>query len=167
MINDKLLTALNEQINAELNSAYSYLAMASYFQDLNLEGSARWMQRQAREEVGHAMKIYDFIHDREGRVTLLAVAQPQGRFDSPLAVWEAALQQEQKITARIHALYKLANEENDYSAQVMLQWFVTEQVEEEKTVRGVLEQLRKIGAASSAIYFLDRHLGKEAEEKVE
>jgi ferritin len=167
MINDKLLMALNEQINAELTSAYSYLAMASYFQDMNLEGSARWMQRQAREEVGHAMKIYDFIHDREGRVTLLAVAQPQGRFDSPLAVWETALQQEQKITGRIHALYKLANDENDYSAQVMLQWFVTEQVEEEKTVRGVLEQLRKIGAASSAIYFLDRHLGKEAEKEPE
>src|SRR5690242_9352725 len=98
MLNEKLSSALNDQINAELNSAYSYLAMASYFQDTNLEGSARWMQRQAREEVTHAMKIYDFVHDREGRVTLLAIAQPQGRFDSPLTVWETALKQEQKIT---------------------------------------------------------------------
>ena len=165
MFNEKLLSAFNDQINAELTSAYSYLAMASYFHETNLEGSAAWMQRQAREEVGHAMKLYDFVHDREGRVTFLAVAQPQGQFNSPLAVWEAALSQEQKITARIHAMYKMAKEQNDYAAEAVLQWFVTEQVEEEKTVRGVLEQLRKICPASSAIYFLDRHLGKEAEEK--
>jgi ferritin len=167
VLNEKLLTALNDQINAELTSAYSYFAMSSYFQNINLDGSARWMQRQAREEVGHAMKIYDFVHDREGRVILLAIPQPQGQFESALAVWEASLKQEQKITKSIHALYKLASEENDYAAQALLQWFVMEQVEEEKTVRGILEQLRKIGPASSAIYFLDRHLGKEAEKKEE
>jgi ferritin len=165
MLSEKLLAALNEQINAELGSAYQYLAMAGYFDSANLEGSARWMRRQAREEVTHAMKIFDFIHDRDGKVTLTAVAQPQGQFASVVGVWEAALKQEQNVTARIHALYRLAGEEKDYATQTMLNWFVTEQVEEEKTAKMILEQARMIGTSSSAVYFLDRHLGKEAEEK--
>ncbi len=167
MISAKLLAALNDQINVELGSAYSYLAMASYFHDKNLEGSANWMRRQAREEVEHGMKLFDFISDRDGRVTLHAIAQPQGQFDSTLAVWETALKQEQQVTSRIHALYQLASQENDFAAQALLQWFVTEQVEEEKTARGILEQVKMIGPSSSAIYFLDRHLGKEAEKKGE
>lgn len=165
MLSDRMLGALNEQINAELSSAYQYLAMAAYFESLNLEGSALWMKRQSREEVEHAMKIFEFIHDRDGRVSLGAVAQPQGHFDSPLAVWEAVLTQEQEVTARIHSLYGLAVEEKDYATEVMLQWFVNEQVEEEKQVKTILAQVRMIGASSSAIFFVDRHLGKDAEKK--
>ena len=165
MLSQKLLTALNDQINAELGSAYQYLAMAAYFDSANLEGSARWMRRQAREEVTHAMKIFDSIHDRAGRVSLLPIAQPQGEFASTVAVWEAVLKQEEQVTARIHALYRLAGEEKDYPTQTMLHWFVTEQVEEEKTAKTILEQARMIGASSTAIYFLDRHLGKEADER--
>jgi ferritin len=165
MLSDKLQKALNDQINAELGSAYQYLAMAAYFDGANLEGSARWMRRQSREEVSHAMKIFDFIHARDGKVALKAVPQPKGQFASALAVWEAVLKQEQHVTGLIHALYRLAGEEKDYATQTMLQWFIEEQVEEEKTARSILEQVRMIGASSSAIYFVDRHLGKEAEKK--
>ncbi|MGE5230186.1 MAG: ferritin [Deltaproteobacteria bacterium] len=165
MLSDKLQKALNAQINAELGSAYQYLAMAAHFDGANLEGQARWMRRQSREEVSHAMKIFDFIHDREGKVVLEAVAKPKGQFASTLAVWEAALKQEQHVTGLINALYRMAGEEKDYPTQAMLQWFIEEQVEEEKTARTILEQVRMIGASSSAIYFLDRHLGKEAEKE--
>ena len=162
MLSERMLGALNEQINAELSSAYQYLAMAAYFESINLEGSARWMKRQSQEEVEHAMKIFEFIHDRDGRVSLGAVAQPQAEFGSPLTVWDAVLRQEQNVTARVHALYALARDEKDYATEVMLQWFVNEQVEEEKQVKVILEQVRTIGPASSAIFFVDRHLGKEA-----
>src|SRR6476469_4347071 len=124
MLSERMLGALNDQINAELASAYQYLAMAAYFENINLEGSARWMKAQSREEEEHAMKIFEFIHDRDGQVALGAVAQPQGQFGSPLVVWEAVLKQEQGVTARIHALYALAGEETDYATEVMLQWFV-------------------------------------------
>jgi ferritin len=162
MLSERMLGALNEQINAELGSAYQYLAMAAYFESINLEGSAQWMKRQSREEVEHAMRIFELVHDRDGRVLLAAVDQPQAHFDSPLAVWEAVLKQEQGVTARIHALYALATEERDYATEVMLQWFVNEQVEEEKQARSILEQVRLIGVSSSAIFFVDRHLGKDA-----
>ena len=165
MLSEQMLGALNEQINAELSSAYQYLAMAAYFESINLEGSAKWMKRQSREEVEHAMRIFELIHDRDGRVSLAAVAQPQGEFSSPLAVWEAVLKQEQGVTARVHGLYALAVEEKDYASEVMLQWFINEQVEEEKQARSILEQVRMIGASSSAIFFIDRHLGKDAGEK--
>jgi len=160
-----MLGALNEQINAELSSAYQYLAMAAYFERANLEGSARWMKRQSREEVEHAMRLFEFIHDRDGRVTLAAVAQPLGEFASALQVWEAVLKQEQGVTARIHALYALAGEEKDYATEVMLHWFVNEQVEEEKQAKLILEQVKSVGASTSAIFFIDRHLGKGADEK--
>ena len=165
MLGKKVLKALNDQINAELGSAYQYLAMAAHFDGINLEGSARWMRRQAREEVSHAMKIFDFVHDRDGRVSLAAVAQPTGEFASTLAVWEAVLKQEQHVTSLIDALYRLAGDEEDHPTQTMLQWFITEQVEEEKRAKAILAQVRMIGPSSSAIYFLDRHLGKEADAK--
>lgn len=165
MLDAKLESALNEQINHELASAYLYLSMAAHFEAGNLPGSAKWMRRQAKEEQVHAMKIFDYVNDRDGRVRLQAVAQPPVEFGSTLEVWERTLAHEQKVTGLIHGLYALALEAKDYPTQALMQWFVTEQVEEEKTARTILEQVRKIGAASSAIFFLDRHLGKEAEEK--
>ena len=162
MLSAKLQAALNDQINAEFASAYSYLGMAAWLEAANLPGSASWLRRQAREEVGHAMKVFDFVNDRDGRVTLKAVPAPAAKFASSVTVWEQVLKQEEAVSARIHALYALAVQEKDYPTQTMLQWFITEQVEEEKTARTILDQATKIGAASSAIYFLDRHLGKEA-----
>jgi ferritin len=167
MLNQKIESALNDQINAELGSAYLYLAMAAHFEANNLQGSAQWMRKQSREEAGHAMKLFDFIADRDGRVMLKAVAQPQVEFASTLEVWELALKQEQAVSARIHSLYALAQEEKDYPTEAMLQWFISEQVEEEKTAKTILDQVRMVGPSSSAIYFIDRHLGKEAKEKDE
>ena len=163
MLSPKLHAALNDQINAELGSAYLYLAMAAHLEASNLPGSAQWMRRQAREEVSHAMKIFDFMIDCDGRVVLKAIAEPQAEFSSTVEIWESTLKQEQRVSALIHALYRLAAQENDYATQTMLQWFVAEQVEEEKTARTILEQVKSIGSSSSAIYFLDRHLGKDAE----
>jgi ferritin len=165
MLDTTIESALNEQINHELASAYLYLSMAAYFESVNLPGSAQWMRRQAKEEQVHAMKIFDYVTDRDGRVRLQAVAQPPVEFGSTLDVWEGTLAHEQKVSGLIHALYALAVEAKDYPTQALMQWFVTEQVEEEKTARTNLEQVRKIGQASSALFFLDRHLGKEAEEK--
>jgi ferritin len=165
MLSPKLQGALNDQINAELGSAYTYLAMAAYLEASNLTGSALWMRRQAREEITHAMKIFDFVNDRDGRVVLKTIPEPQAEFSTTDEIWELSLKQEQTVSARIHALYALAAQEKDYATQTMLQWFVAEQVEEEKTVRTILEQVKKIGSSSSAIYFLDRHLGKDAEAK--
>jgi ferritin len=164
MLSPKLLAALNEQINAELTSAYAYLAMAAHFETANLQGSAKWMRRQAREEQGHAMRLFDFVHDCDGRTALHAIPQPQSTFATTLEVWEIALRQEQGITAGIHALLALAEEEKHYPTQVMLHWFVTEQVEEEKTTKSILEQVRSIGSSSSSIFYIDRHLGKEADK---
>jgi len=165
MLDARVETALNEQINHELASAYLYLSMAAHFEAANLPGSAAWMRRQAKEEQVHAMKIFDYVNDRDGRVRLQALAQPPGEFATTLEVWERTLSHEQEVSGLIHALYALAVEAKDYPTQALMQWFVTEQVEEEKTARTILEQVRKIGTASSAIFFLDRHLGKEAEEK--
>ncbi|MGH7534536.1 MAG: ferritin [Gemmatimonadales bacterium] len=165
MLDARVESALNEQINHELASAYLYLSMAAHFEAANLPGSAAWMRRQVKEEQAHAMKIFDYVNDRDGRVRLQALAQPPGEFGSTLEVWEGTLTHEQRVSGLIHALYALAVEAKDYPTQALMQWFVTEQVEEEKTARTILEQVRKIGTASSAIFFLDRHLGKEAEEK--
>lgn len=165
MLSPKLLGALNDQINAELGSAYTYLAMAAHFEASNLPGSAKWMRRQAQEEVSHAMKIFDFVNDCSGRVVLKAIPEPQGEFSSIVEIWESALKQEQAVSERIRSLYELAAEEKNYATQTMLQWFVAEQVEEEKTATTILDQVMKIGPSSSAIYFLDRHLGKDAEAK--
>jgi ferritin len=165
MLDAKVESALNEQINHELASGYLYLSMAAHFEAENLPGSAKWMRRQAKEEQAHAMKIFDYVVDRDGRVRLQALAQPPADFGSTSEVWERTLTHEQKVSGLIHALYALAMETKDYPTQALMQWFVTEQVEEEKTVRTILEQVRKIGAASSALFFLDRHLGKEAEEE--
>lgn len=165
MLSPKLLGALNDQINAELGSAYTYLAMAAHFEASNLQGSAKWMRRQAQEEVSHAMKIFDFVNDCSGRVVLKAISEPQGEFSSIVEVWESALKQEQAVSERIRSLYELAAEEKNYATQTMLQWFVAEQVEEEKTATTILDQVMRIGPSSSAIYFLDRHLGKDAEAK--
>jgi len=164
MLESKIEAALNEQIQHELASAYLYLAMAGYFEAANLPGSARWMRRQAKEEVGHAMKFFDYVNDRDGRVTLGALPAPRGDYKSSLEVWEQTLAHEQKVTGLIHKLVGMAQDAGDHATRAMLQWFVTEQVEEEKTARAILEEAQKIGTTSSAIFFFDRHLGKEADE---
>jgi len=160
MLGKKLQDAMNEQIKNELYSAYLYLSMSAYCEAANLPGFAHWMRVQAQEEEAHAMKFYDFIYERGGRVVLQAIDQPPIEFPSPLAVFEQTLEHEQKVTGMIHDLYALAVEEKDYASQIFLQWFVTEQVEEEASASQILEILKMIGDKGHALIMLDRQLGR-------
>jgi len=157
--------AMNEQIKNELFSAYQYLSMAAYCESENLPGFSQWMRAQAREETEHAMRIYDFILDRNGGVVLQAIDGPVVEFGSPLDVFERALEHEKKVTAMIHDLYGLAVRESDYASQTFLQWFVTEQVEEEKNAGDVVETLKMVGDKSEALFLLDRELGQRRAEE--
>jgi ferritin len=165
MLSESMQAALNEQINAELCSAYRYLSMSAYCEANNLAGFARWMRRQSQEEVSHALKIFDYVVDQNGRVILKAVAQPPAEYRSMTDVWQQTLDHERHVSGLIHKLYELAGRENDYATQSMLQWFVAEQVEEEKTASRILEEVKMIGSSTSALLFLDRHVGKEADRE--
>ena len=160
MLGEAVEEAMNEQIRNELFSAYQYLSMAAYCESENLPGFARWMRAQAREETEHAMKFYDFILERNGRVLLQGIDGPVVEFGSPLEVFERALEHEKEVTAMINDLYGLAVRENDYASQTFLQWFVTEQVEEEKNAGDVVETLKMVGDKSEALFLLDRELGQ-------
>ncbi len=158
-LSKKMQDALNEQIKEELASAYIYLGMAAYCESINLRGFAQWMRAQSNEELEHAMKFYDYVHERGGRVVLQALAQPQAEYAGPVDVFEKTLAHEQYITGRIHKLYALATEENDYASLSVLQWFVDEQVEEESGVGDILDALKMIGDKGQALYMLDQKLG--------
>lgn len=164
MLSTAVQMALNDQIQKELHSAYIYLSMSAYFEAENLPGAGHWMRRQAEEEQEHAMKIFDFVHDRGGRVTLQAIDQPPASFASPVAVFEAAYAHEQKVTKSIHDLYALAVRENDYPTQVMLQWFIDEQVEEEKNASAIVAQLKMVGDSPAALFMIDRQLAARADD---
>ncbi len=158
MLTDKVLNALNQQLNGEANAAYSYLAMAAYFEAETRPGMAHWMKIQAQEEREHMMKLYGYIHERGGRVTLQAIQKPSGSWASPLAAFEDALAHEQRVTRSIEALIELAIQEKDYATQAFLQWFVTEQVEEESTARDLITSLKRIGDDNRGLFLLDREL---------
>ncbi len=158
MINQKLQDAINEQINAELYSAYIYLSMAAYLEEQDLPGFAHWMRMQHDEEHLHAMKLFDFVLDRDGRVTLTAIGAPQSEWGSALEVFEDALAHEKKVTGLIHALYQLAVDENDYPTQSMLKWFIDEQVEEEKSASDAVAQLKMIGDFGPGLLMMDREM---------
>ena len=164
MLSKAIQDAINEQIKNELYSAHQYLSMSAYCESVNLPGFAHWMQAQAQEEREHAMKFYNFLLNRKGRVILQAIEQPVVEFGSPLEVFEQALEQEQQVTAQINELYGLTTSENDYASQAFLQWFLTEQVEEEKNVGDVLETLNMIGDEGEALFLFDRELGKRGNE---
>src|SRR5512139_1912740 len=164
MIGKAVQDAMNEQINKELFSAYLYLSMAAYFEDKNLAGFANWMRIQADEEREHAMKFYDFLLERGGRVFLKAVDAPKTDWTSSLEVAEEVAAHEAKVTASIYALYELALKEKDYPAQVMLQWFISEQVEEEKNAADIVADLKLIEERGTAVLMLDKQLGKRKGE---
>ena len=162
MLSDKMQKALNGQLNAELYSSYLYLSMNAYFKSVNLDGFANWMYYQAQEELEHSMKFYDFIIQRGGKVQLTQIEAPPTEWDSPLAVFEATLAHEQKVTGLIHDLVEIALEEHDHATNIFLQWFVSEQVEEEESVGGVLEQLKLMGDAKGGLFMIDRELAKRS-----
>lgn len=160
MLSSKMQDALNGQLNAELYSSYLYLSMAAYFLDLNLGGFANWMRVQAQEEDMHAMKFYNFLNERGGRILLKAIDGPPTEWDSPLAAFEAVLEHEQKVTGLINDLVELALAEHDHATNIFLQWFVTEQVEEEDSANDVIQQIKMIGEAKGGLFMLDRELGQ-------
>jgi ferritin len=162
MLSDRMLQSLNDQVNAELYSSYLYLSMAAYFQELNLNGFARWMKVQALEELTHAMKFYGFVNDRGGRVTLQPLEGPPLRWSSPLVVFEQAYGHEQKVTDLINNLVNMAIEEKDHATNTFLQWFVTEQVEEEASANAVVQKLKLIGQAQGGLFLLDQELGQRS-----
>jgi len=150
--------AINQQIRIELESAYLYLSMATFFSPKNLGGFAHWMRTQAQEEVTHAMKFIDHVEDRGGRVALQALAQPRLEFASALEAFEFAASHEVAVSAQIHSLYDLAAKERDYASQALLQWFITEQVEEEKTASQIVETLRMVGDSAPGLFMVDKEL---------
>ncbi len=160
MIGKKMQDALNEQIKAEMGSAYLYLSMAAYFHFAGLDGMAQWMRVQASEENAHAMKFFDHIKDRGGRVELSQIDKPKIEWSSPLEAFQDAYKHEQYVTSRINDLVKLATEEGDNAAGVLLQWFVAEQVEEEANACKIVQMLERIGDSGNGLIMLDRELGK-------
>ena len=158
MLSDKMRDALNQQINAEIYSAYLYFSMAAYFEAKSLEGCANWMKVQAQEEMTHAVRFYNYLNNAAGRVTMLPIEGPPTEWDSPLAVFEAVYVHEEKVTGLINDLVALANEEKDYATLAELQWFVTEQVEEEASADAVVQKLKLMQGAPGGLFMLDREL---------
>jgi ferritin len=160
MIGKKVVDELNKQVNEEMFSAYLYLSMNAYFESLNLKGFANWMKVQVQEELAHAMKFYDFIIGRGGRVVLDQLKKPKTEWKSPLDAFEAAYAHEQHITGRINTLVNLAIEEKDHATNAMLQWFVTEQVEEEANTSAVTEKLKLAGDKGAGLFMMDQELAR-------
>jgi len=158
MLSKKMLAALNKQINAELYSSYLYLSMGAYVKSLGLDGFENWFRVQAQEELAHAMKFFDYVNERGGRVTLTAIDGPPVTWKSPLAVFEATLKHEQHVTDLINKLVDLAADESDHASSIMLQWFVSEQVEEEASADAVRQKLALVGDRGNALYMIDREL---------
>ncbi len=159
MLSDKMVKALNDQINAEMYSAYFYLGMNAYFESNSLAGFAHWMRFQAQEEMLHAMKLYDYVNERGGQVVLDAIAKPPAGWSSPQEVFDDVLAHEQKVTGLINDLMNLAMDERDHASMGFLQWFVSEQVEEEDSVGAVVDKLKLIGSDTSGLFVLDQELG--------
>lgn len=164
-LSNKLEKALNDQLNLELASAYAYLGMAAYFEQTPYSGFAAWMQVQHKEEVGHADRFFKYIAERNGKVTLGALAEPKADYKSPHEAFKTSLAHEQKVSAAICALYELATTEKDYPTQSFLKWFLDEQVEEEKTVGDLVAKLDMVGENRNGLFQLDHHAGKRAEGK--
>ena len=160
MISKTMEKAINEQINKELFSSYLYLSMAAYFESTGLPGAAKWMYVQSGEEREHAMKLFGHLIERGGRVSLAALATPEAEWAGPMAAFQAVYTHEQFVTKSIHELYEVALQEKDYAVQVLLQWFINEQVEEEKNATDVIDSMKRIEAHETAVLQLDHQLSK-------
>ena len=162
MLNQKIQDAFNQQVNAEIYSSYLYFSMANYFESRSLKGMANWMHVQAQEELVHASKFCSFINERGGRVILAPIEGPKTDWGSPLEAFEDALHHEQKVTGLINGLVDLAIAESDHAANTFLQWFVTEQVEEEASVQEIVDNLKLAGDFGGMQFMLDKELGQRS-----
>lgn len=158
MISKKMLDALNEQVNAELYSHYLYLSMSVHLADENLNGFASWLKAQSYEEYGHGLKILGYIQQRRGRVNLKAIDQPPATWKTPLSLFEEVAKHERLVSSKINDLVDLAAKEKDHATLAFLQWFVTEQVEEEATADGIVQKLKLVKDAPSGLFMIDREL---------
>ena len=160
MISRKMTDAFNKQINAETYSSYLYLSMAGWFESTNLKGFAQWMRVQAQEEMGHAMKFFDHMVERGCKVALGEIAAPPAKWDSPLAAFEDAYKHECKVSGMINDLADLAAVAKDHASSVFLQWFISEQVEEEAAAAEIVQKLKMLGEHKGGMFMLDRALGE-------
>jgi len=160
MLNKNVETALNEQVKNELYSAYLYLSMVAYLESANLPGFAKWMRVQAKEEVSHGMKMFDYVCERGGRAVLQGIVQPPVDFKGPLDIMEKAYAHERTVTGMINKLYETAAKEGDYATQTFLQWFLNEQVEEEKNASDLVAMLKMTESKEGGILYIDQHAGK-------
>jgi ferritin len=158
MLPESIQAAIDSQINLEFSSSQAYVAISAYFESLTLDGFAHHFRIQAQEEIVHAMMFFDYVNNRNGRVLLGGLPEPQNEFASPLDAAEAALEHEQKVTASINALYELAIREKDPATQSFLKWFLDEQVEEEKLADDLIQQLKLVGGDGVGLYMIDRQL---------
>lgn len=163
MLSKNLQDEINTQIKLELYSGYLYLAMAAHFEEDNWGGFASWMKKQAAEEQEHALKFFEYIHDRGGKVTLQAIDQPPASFGKHVDIFAQVLKHEESVTARINLLYGIAVKDNDYASQEFLNWFVKEQVEEEKNASEILDWLKKAGDATNALFQINGYLARRGE----
>lgn len=162
MIKDNILTSLNAQINLEYHSSYSYLAMSKYFLEQNLNGFASWMRVQAQEELVHGMKIFDFVNERDGTIQFSDIKKPRQQWDTPLNAFEDALENEKIVSESIYDIVDLSLSERDHATNAFLQWFVSEQVEEESLIKEVIDNLKLVGNDGNGLFLLDRDLGQRA-----
>lgn len=167
MISASITKALNEQITNELNSSYSYLAMSAHFASRNLNGFAHWFRVQYEEERSHALRIFDHILERGGEVALSVVTQPARSWDSPLSAFTEACEEERRIAASIDELMEVAAGEKDHATRILLDWFVTEQVEEERTTTEIVDQLRMVGDSQIGLFMIDERLKSRAPDEAE
>ncbi|MCC8180647.1 MAG: ferritin [Planctomycetes bacterium] len=163
ILSDKMCKLLNDQVKAEMESAYLYLGMAAWLNDIAYPGFAKWMRVQAKEEMEHAMKFYNFIEERGNRVELQPIAAPAKTWEGVEEVMKQSLEHERLVTTLIYNLVDEANAEKDHATAIFLQWFVSEQVEEEDTFRDILDQLALVKPGCSAMLYLDRHMAKRGE----
>ena len=160
MISQKITDAINDQIRAEFESAYLYLAMSAYMEGKNFKGIARWLEKQFEEEQEHAEKFMKYLYEQGAPVVLEAIAKPSAEFGAPLDVFKAVLKHEQLVTSRIYKMMDLAKEEKDYASQSMLNWFINEQVEEESAADEIIHKMEFLGNTNSGLYLLDKELGQ-------
>ncbi|HOO77946.1 MAG TPA: ferritin [bacterium] len=158
MLSPAIEEALNTQVNKELYSAYLYFSMSAYFESVNLKGFANWMRVQAQEEQFHAVKLFDYINERGGRVVLRPIEGPETEWENPTAVFRQTQEHERYVTSLINGLVRMARDENDFATETFLQWYVTEQVEEEAGAADLLERLKLAGDRGGGLFMLDREL---------
>ncbi len=160
MLSEKLVNAINEQIQFEYYSAFAYKAMQAHFENEDLTGMANWMNIQFQEELSHAEKMFKFVCETGGKVTFMELKAPRNEFSSVLEVFEETLKHEQEVTSRINKLMDLAQEEKNHTAQIFLQWFITEQIEEEANVSHIIAKLKRIGEDGRGLMMIDQELEK-------